>query len=54
MIPMHNWYLVINGGYIVEVNRKSVYCRYFKTAEQAAMAYNDAAKKYFGEFANFK
>lgn len=36
----------------VNVNRKSVYCRYFKTAEEAAKAYNEAALKYFGEFAN--
>ncbi len=36
----------------VNVNRKSVYCRYFKTATEAALAYNEAAKIHFGEFAN--
>lgn len=36
----------------ININRKSVYCRYFKTAEQAAIAYNEAALKYFGEYAN--
>ena len=36
----------------VNVNRKSVYCGYFKTATEAALAYNEAAKIHFGEFAN--
>ena len=33
------------------VNQKSIYLGYFKTPEEAAEAYNEAAKKHFGEFA---
>lgn len=32
-------------------HRRRLYLGYFRTAEEAAMAYNVAAKKHFGEFA---
>ena len=35
----------------ITVNSKSVYLGYYPTAQQAAHAYNDAAVKYYGEFA---
>lgn len=31
--------------------RKEIFVRYFKVKEDAARAYNEAAKKYYGEFA---
>lgn len=35
----------------IMVNRKHIFLGRFKTEDQAAMAYNIAALKYFGEFA---
>lgn len=35
---------------VISVNNKSIHIGYFKTKEHAALAYNDAAKKYGGEF----
>lgn len=34
-----------------QVNGKRIYLGYFKTKKQAALVYNEAAKKYHGEFA---
>lgn len=36
----------------IKVNQKQIYLGYFKTTTEAAMAYDEAARKYFGEFAN--
>jgi len=36
----------------IRINGKNIYLGLFETPEQAAMAYNDAATKYFGEFAH--
>ncbi len=36
----------------IQVNYKRIYLGRFVTPEDAARAYNEAAKKYFGEFAN--
>lgn len=35
----------------IRVNKKKIYLGHFKTKELAAIAYNEAALKYFGEFA---
>ena len=36
----------------ITVNGKSIHLGHFKTEEDAAHAYDEAAKKYHGEFAN--
>jgi hypothetical protein len=36
----------------IKVNYKSIYVGYFTDEDDAARAYNEAAKKYFGEFAH--
>jgi hypothetical protein len=36
----------------IKINKKQIHLGYFSTAEEAAKAYNNAAIKYFGEFAN--
>ncbi len=36
---------------ILRVNKKTIRCGYFKYITQAAMAYDNAARRYFGEFA---
>ena len=43
-----------NDKYVaqIKVNGKKIYIGTFKTEEDAAHAYDNAAKKYFGEFAN--
>lgn len=44
----------LNGAHIracISVNKKYLHLGYFKTQEDAAKAYNEAAKKYHGEFA---
>jgi hypothetical protein len=42
-----------NGKYkaSIKVNYKQIHLGYFETPEDAALAYNNAATKYFGEFA---
>ena len=35
----------------IQVNKKQIHLGYFKTSEAAAIAYNNAALKYFGRFA---
>ena len=36
---------------VVYKNKKAVFCRYFKTEDEAAKAYNAAALTHFGEYA---
>jgi len=35
----------------ININGKQISLQYYKTAQEAAKAYNEAAQKYFGEFA---
>lgn len=37
---------------VIQLNRKKIFLGRFKTAKEAAIAYNEAAVKYHGEFAN--
>lgn len=36
----------------IKVNQKNIYLGYYKTEREAALAYNNAATKYFGEYAH--
>jgi hypothetical protein len=47
------WYNPKNKYWVVQLRvlGKRVYQKYFKTKEEAALAYNQAAIKYFGEYA---
>ncbi len=46
-------YIKKNDRWAANVNKdgKSVYCRWFKTELEAVQAYNENARKFFGEFA---
>lgn len=48
VVPSRN-----KNGWVAEikVDGKQIYLKTWKTPEQAAVAYDEAAKKYFGEFA---